>query len=81
MTEEQVIDKIEELRSLDANDRCDRCGSQAYVLVVGMAGELTFCAHDFNKIEKSPEAYHKLQSFSYAISDQRDKLSDKRAGL
>jgi len=81
VTEEEVVDKVEELRGLDANDRCDQCGSQAYVLIVGLAGELIFCAHHFNKIEKNPEAYHKIQSFSYAISDQRDKLSDKRAGV
>jgi len=80
MTEE-VVDKVEETRSLDANDRCDQCGSQAYVLVVGIAGELMFCGHDFNKIEKNLEAYHKLQSFSYVISDQRDKLSTDRADV
>ena len=78
---ETAVKQVEEIRSLTANDRCDQCGSQAYVLVVGMTGELTFCAHHFAKIEKNKEAYHKLQSFSYIFSDQRDKLSTKRAGL
>lgn len=78
---EATIDKVEEIRSLDAHDRCDQCGSQAYVLVVGVAGELTFCGHHFAKVESNAEAYHKVQSFAYVISDQRDKLSDKRAGL
>lgn len=31
--------------SLDALDRCDRCGAQAYVRAVLSAGELLFCAH------------------------------------
>lgn len=78
---ETAVKQVEEIRSLTAHDRCDQCGSQAYVLVVGMAGELTFCAHHFTKIEKNTEAYHKLQSFSYVFSDQRDKVSSERAGL
>ncbi len=31
--------------SLDALDRCDRCGAQAFVRAVLSAGELLFCAH------------------------------------
>ncbi len=31
--------------NLDALDRCDRCGAQAYVRAVLAAGELLFCAH------------------------------------
>jgi len=77
---EATMDKVEEVRSLDAHDRCDQCPSQAYVLVIGMAGELTFCGHHFNKIEKNKEAYHKLQSFSYVVSDQRDKLGGSKDG-
>jgi len=75
---EATMDKVEEVRSLTAHDRCDQCDSQAYVLVVGMAGELTFCGHHFSKIEKNAEAYHKLQSFSYIVSDQRDKLEPSK---
>jgi len=75
---EAVVDKVEEIRSLTAHDRCDQCGSQAYVLVVGMSGELTFCAHHFTKVEKNPEAYHKLQSFAYVVSDQRDMVEGKK---
>lgn len=74
----ETIDKVEEVRALDAHDRCDQCPSQAYVLVVGVAGELSFCGHHFAKIEKNPEAYHKLQSFSYVVSDQRDRLNVPR---
>ena len=35
-----------EARQLDATDRCDSCGAQAYVRVVlESGGELLFCAH------------------------------------
>jgi len=78
---EAVVEKVEEIRNLTVHDRCDQCPSQAYVLVVGLSGELTFCAHHFTKIEKDAAAYHKLQSFSYVVSDQRDKISTERAGL
>jgi len=33
-------------RELNASDRCDRCGAQAYLRVtLGSGGELLFCAH------------------------------------
>ncbi len=75
-----AVDK-KEVKSLDANDRCDQCSSQAYVSVTGISGELMFCGHHFGKIEKDPIAYEKLQSFAYVINDERDKLSTKKAGL
>jgi hypothetical protein len=81
MTATKETSKVKEIRELDAHDRCDQCVSQAYVLVVGISGELLFCSHHFTKIEKNTEAYHKLQSFAYVIQDERDKLSTKRAGL
>lgn len=82
MTEAVVEQKteVEEIRSLTAHDRCDQCVSQAYVLVVGLAGELLFCAHHFTSIEKNAEAYHKLQSFAFVISDQRDQVPSGRPG-
>ena len=75
---EATMEKVKEVRNLTAHDRCDQCGSQAYVLVVGLSGELTFCAHHFTKVDKNAEAYHKLQSFAYVISDQRDKVEGKK---
>ena len=37
---------VMEDRTLDASDRCDRCGAQAYLRVVmSSGGELLFCAH------------------------------------
>lgn len=35
--------------TLTAHDRCDSCGSQAYVRVVMDSGELLFCAHHAKK--------------------------------
>ena len=34
---------------LTASDRCDSCGSQAYVRAVTQHGELLFCAHHAKK--------------------------------
>ena len=34
---------------LTAQDRCDRCGAQAYVRAQVTAGELLFCGHHANK--------------------------------
>ncbi len=31
--------------TLNAADRCDRCGAQAFVRVVLVSGELLFCGH------------------------------------
>lgn len=73
--------ETKEVRQLDANDRCDQCISQAYVSVTGITGELMFCAHHYNKIEKDPVALEKLNAFAYVVNDERHNLSDKRAGL
>lgn len=53
---------------LNANDRCDRCGSQAYVLAEGPAGTLLFCGHHFNKSKE------KIESWAYNIIDERHKI-------
>lgn len=81
---EVVAEKVEassEVRELTGHDRCDQCVCQACVLVVGLTGELTFCGHHFSKIEKNEKAYASLKSFAYVVKDERDQLSDKRAGL
>ncbi len=31
--------------TLNASDRCDRCGAQAFVRVVLSSGDLLFCGH------------------------------------
>jgi len=38
-----------ERTALTAEDRCDRCGAQAFVRVVLPFGELLFCGHHFAK--------------------------------
>ncbi|WGD36174.1 hypothetical protein [Lysinibacter sp. HNR] len=40
---------VEEERPLTALDRCDSCGSQAYVRATLGGSELLFCAHHGNK--------------------------------
>jgi hypothetical protein len=61
---------------LTANDRCDAgsCGAQAYVLIRGISGELTFCAHHYNKLDGD-----KLQAFSFETIDERDRLIENRS--
>lgn len=63
---------------LNANDRCDSCGSQAYVQILGATGELMFCAHHYNKIVNSPEGYTKMMGFMYAILDERERLNPNK---
>lgn len=56
-------------RQLKVEDRCDRCGSQAFVIVKGIAGELFFCGHHYSKHEKS------LVKYSYEIIDERQHIN------
>lgn len=60
---------------LTALDRCDYkdCSAQAYVLLKGMSGELTFCAHHYNVADGD-----KLQAFAFDIIDERDRLIENR---
>ncbi len=54
-------------------DRCDSCGSQAYVLLTFPVGELAFCGHHFAKYEA------KLRNISgVEIIDERYKLEPVR---
>lgn len=64
----EVLDKK---RQLVLADRCDRCGSQAFVLVKMVAGELYFCGHHYNKHEKA------LTKMSFEIIDERWAINDK----
>ena len=62
----------EDMDILTANDRCDKCGAQAYVLVLlqdDMA--LTFCSHHWNANSA------KLLEVAIDIVDETDKLSRK----
>lgn len=55
---------------LNANDRCDGCGSQAYykVLLKGNDTELHFCFHHYQKAEE------KLRPNAAMIFDESAKL-------
>lgn len=50
-TIEQNVDESERdsAFTLTAHDRCDSCGSQAYVRALTEHGELLFCAHHAKK--------------------------------
>ena len=58
-------------RVLNVIDRCDACGSQAFVLVKLISGELMFCGHHYNKYQV------KLDNNSYSIIDERDYINAK----
>ena len=57
---------------LTAFDRCDRCGSQAYVKAAGVNGELLFCGHHFNKVE------NKIKEWAFEIIDERERLVENK---
>lgn len=64
--------------TLTANDRCDRCGAQAYVKIAGSTGELLFCSHHYNKIVNDPNAYTKMMAFMLIVVDERERLVENR---
>jgi hypothetical protein len=53
---------------LSLSDRCDRCGSQAYVRVDLPAGTLLFCAHHFQEHES------RLRPIAIRVIDESDRL-------
>ena len=57
--------------SLTAEDRCDRCGAQAYIRVeLSGGGELLFCAHH------GREHADKLRSVALHIQDESERLTE-----
>jgi hypothetical protein len=68
LTQEQEVVEVQE-RVLKVNDRCDACGSQAFVQVKLLNGELLFCGHHYNKYQ------NKLNHASYSIVDERDYIN------
>ncbi len=70
--EEPVDETNEPEWVMDARDRCDSCGSQAYYLVKMIEGELMFCRHHFLKNED------KLTKVSYEIIDESIKLEPQK---
>ena len=63
---------------LNASDRCDSCGAQAYVWVNGVSGDLFFCAHHYNNIMSNAVGYDKMMKFAYQIVDETEKLIENR---
>lgn len=63
---------------LTALDRCDACGSAAYIQVTGVTGDLLFCAHHYGNIERNADAFAKMQSFAFDIIDERERLIENR---
>ena len=62
---------LAELSGLNATDRCDRCGAQAYVRVELAGGaELLFCAHHAREHED------KLREVAVTIHDETGRLGD-----
>jgi hypothetical protein len=59
---------------LTANDRCDRCGAQAYLRVeLQSGGELLFCAHH------AREHGDALREVAASVTDETHKLHDTPA--
>ena len=65
MTEQVILEST----PLNALDRCDRCGAQAYVRATLLnGGELMFCAHH------GKEYAEKLAAITVKIQDESEKL-------
>lgn len=60
-------------RELNALDRCDRCGAQAYVRAVleSTGGELLFCAHHARAVEEN------LRPLTSQWHDETNSLLEK----
>ena len=55
---------------LTAQDRCDRCGAQAYVrAVLASGGELIFCSHHHREFADG------LKAAAIAIHDESDRIT------
>ena len=60
---------------LTAEDRCDRCGAQAYLRVeLATGGELLFCAHH---ARENGEAFKEI---AVNVQDETHKLTGTPAG-
>ena len=68
MTTETPTTPNPEIVALNAADRCDACGAQAYVRVTLATGELLFCAHHAN------ENKDKLQPIAIDWHDESERL-------
>lgn len=67
----EALEITEEIQ-LTANDRCDACGSQAYVQVFINEMPLLFCAHHYTKNEEA------IKPVATYVHDRRDMLFDQQ---
>ena len=68
MTENLVLDST----PLNALDRCDRCGAQAYVRAVMTNGfELLFCGHHAKKYQEG------LANVATRIQDETERITEE----
>lgn len=68
--EANVTTALAPAAALTAEDRCDRCGAQAYLRVeLQSGGELLFCAHH------AREHGDKLRAIAARVQDETHKLS------
>ena len=79
MTDTEIQEEVKVEWTLTANDRCDSCGSQAYVHVLGADGDLLFCGHHYAKIVSDVVGNENLQKFAYQIIDERDRLIENKS--
>jgi hypothetical protein len=69
MTEQLLLESV----PLNALDRCDGCGAQAYVRAVLLnGGELMFCAHH------GKEYAEKLAAIAVKIQDETARLVETK---
>lgn len=71
-----LIEQINNRWTLSALDRCDACGSQAYVQALGAVGDLLFCAHHYEGILNNEKAQEAMTRFAYQIIDERKQLDE-----
>ncbi len=70
MTEQMIL----ETTPLNAVDRCDRCGAQAYVRATLLSGgELLFCAHHAKEYSEG------LKKVAQDIYDESQKLVESES--
>jgi hypothetical protein len=64
-----TVNTVIEGPALNASDRCDRCGAQAYVRVTMASGfDLLFCSHH------SKEHADKLEQVALKIHDESQRI-------
>lgn len=59
--------------ALTKSDRCDAdCPAQAHVMVIGLEGELLFCAHHYNEIMAKDSSREAMESFAIETIKQEE---------